>query len=77
MGTSLAVQWLRLHTSNAGGTDWVPGWRTKIPYAAWLQKKKKNIYIYIYIYKIEQNPKLGTCCLKIIELHSWKEALKL
>ena len=29
------------------------------------------------IYIIEQNPKLGTCCLKIIELHSWKEALKL
>ena len=42
-GTSLAVQWLRLHTPNAGGTGLIPGWRTKIPHAAWcgLKKKKK------------------------------------
>ena len=31
--TSLAVQWLRLHASTAGGTGWIPGWRTKIPHA--------------------------------------------
>ena len=47
--TSLAVQWLRLHTSTAGGTDSIPGQGTKIPQATWhSQKKKKNIYIYIY-----------------------------
>ena len=26
-------QWLRLHTSNAGGTSSIPGWGTKIPHA--------------------------------------------
>ena len=25
LGTSLAVQWLRLHISNAGATDLIPG----------------------------------------------------
>ena len=34
-GTSLAVQWLRLHTSTAGGTSGAPDGRTKIPHAAW------------------------------------------
>ena len=29
-GTSLAVQWLRLWTSNAGGMDWIPCQGTKI-----------------------------------------------
>ena len=33
-GTSLAVQWFRLCTSNAGGTGSIPGRGTKIPYAA-------------------------------------------
>ena len=32
-GTSLAVQWLRLHASTAGGTDLIPGQGTKIPHA--------------------------------------------
>ena len=30
-GTSLAVQWLRLHTSTAGGAGSIPGLGTKIP----------------------------------------------
>ena len=30
---SLAVQWLRLHASTAGGTDLIPGQGTKIPHA--------------------------------------------
>ena len=33
-GTSLAVQWLRLCASNAGGTGSIPGQGTKIPHAA-------------------------------------------
>ena len=33
MGTSLAVQWLRLHASTAGGAGSIPGWGTKIPHA--------------------------------------------
>ena len=32
-GTSLAVKWLRLHSSTAGGLSSVPGQRTKIPHA--------------------------------------------
>ena len=30
--TSLAVQWLRICTSNAGGTGSTPGQETKIPH---------------------------------------------
>ena len=33
-GTSLAVQWLRLHAPNARGMGSIPGWGTKIPPAA-------------------------------------------
>ena len=29
-GTSLVVQWLRLHTSKAGDMGSIPGWATKI-----------------------------------------------
>ena len=36
--TFLAVQWLRLHTSNAGGVSSIPGWKTKSPQAARLNK---------------------------------------
>ena len=32
-GTSLAVQWLGLHTFTAEGARSIPGWRTKIPQA--------------------------------------------
>ena len=37
-GTSLVVQWLRLHASNAGGAGSSPGRRTKFPQAAWPKK---------------------------------------
>ena len=40
-GTSLEVQWLRLHTSNVGGAGSIPGWGTKIPYAMWCSQKIK------------------------------------
>ena len=33
LGTSLAVQWLRLRASNAGGASWIPGRDIKIPHA--------------------------------------------
>ena len=32
-GTSLVVQWLKLHASTAGGTGLIPPRRTKIPHA--------------------------------------------
>ena len=35
MGTSLVVQWLRLHTSREGYTGSIPGQGTEIPHAAW------------------------------------------
>ena len=37
------VQWLRLHTSNAGGMGLIPGWGTKIPHAVRCGQKKKSI----------------------------------
>ena len=46
-GTSLAVQWLGLCASTAGGTGQIPGRGTGIPCAAWhshrKQKKRKKI----------------------------------
>ena len=33
LGTSLVVQWLRLHAPNAGGLGSIPGQGTKIPFA--------------------------------------------
>ena len=41
-GTSLAVQWLRLCTSTAGGMGLIPGQGTKIPHAAPCGQKKRN-----------------------------------
>ena len=35
LGTSPAVQWLRLRGSTAGGVGLIPGWGTKIPHAPW------------------------------------------
>ena len=46
LGTSLVVQWLRLHASNAGTVGSIPGQGTKIPYAVWHGqkiKKKKSL----------------------------------
>ncbi|XP_033257416.1 uncharacterized protein C19orf44 homolog isoform X2 [Orcinus orca] len=41
-GTSLAVQWLRLCASNAGGVGSIPGWGTKIPHAARCGQEKER-----------------------------------
>ena len=38
----LVVQWLRLHTSNAGGVGSISGQGIKIPHATW-PKKKSNL----------------------------------
>ena len=40
--TSLAVQWLSLHASTAGGMGSIPGGGTKIPDATWCGQKKKK-----------------------------------
>ena len=39
VGTSLAVQWLRLWASTVGGTGSTPGQGTKIPFATWCSQK--------------------------------------
>ena len=45
LGTSLAVQWLRLCVCTAGGAGSIPGWGTKIPHTAQCgQKIKKNFF---------------------------------
>ena len=45
MWTSLAVQWLRLCTPNAGGMGLIPSWGTKILHVAhWGQKINKIRY---------------------------------
>ena len=41
LGTCLAVQWLRLCTSTAGGMGSVPDRGAKIPHAAWGGQKHK------------------------------------
>ena len=43
VGTSVVVQWLRLHAANAGDLGSIPGQGTKIPHAAQCgQKILKN-----------------------------------
>ena len=42
VGTSLAVQGLRLCASNTEGMNSVPGWSTERPHAEWHGQKKKN-----------------------------------
>ena len=63
MGTSLAVQWLRLCASTAGAVGLIPGWGTKIPRAAQCgptkKKKKRRINRYLLSTKLFQNL-LGT-----------------
>ena len=58
IGAYLAVQWLRLLVSTAGGVGFIPGRRTKIPHTAWRSQKKKgeNIYInQLYFYTLEMD----------------------
>ena len=41
-GSSLAVEWLRLHAPNTRVMSSVPGWETKIPHAASKTNKQTN-----------------------------------
>ena len=44
LGTSLVVQWIRLHTSSVGDTGSIPSQVTKIPHATQCGQKKKKSY---------------------------------
>ena len=49
-GTSLAVQWLGLRPSTAGGPGLIPGWGTKILQAVQCgQKKYTSQWILVYL----------------------------
>ena len=65
LGTYLAVQWLRLRTSTAGGTGSIPGPGTKIPRAAQYGQKKKK--------RLEKQSKT-TNKIKIIRLPNIKDS---
>ena len=58
-GTSLMVQWLGLHVSNAGGAGSIPGHQgTKIPHALWCGQKIK-------INKTKQQQQQQKCSVSI------------
>ena len=42
MESSLAVQWLRLHVSNAGDMGWSPDQESKTPFVQPKKKKRVN-----------------------------------
>ena len=44
-GTSLAIRWLGLHMSTAGGTGLIPGQESKIPQAQWCAPPPQKIYV--------------------------------
>ena len=51
LGTSLVVQWLRLHTSTANSTGSIPGQGTKIPHAVLCnQKENKDSDLFFWLY---------------------------
>ena len=52
-GNSLAVQWLGLCASTAGGNGSIPGRGTKIQHASQWPKKTKKNYKYCYPNMIE------------------------
>ena len=49
--TSLAIQWLRPHTFNAGGMGSIPGQGTKVLHAAWHGQNNNNNNNYYYYYR--------------------------
>ena len=49
-GTFLVDQWLRLQTSNAGGTSSIPDEGTKIPHAIWcVQKQRIKNHVFLSV----------------------------
>ena len=53
LGTSLAVQWLRLWASTAGDVGFIPGWGNKIPQAESCDQEKESKKTKVKILKIK------------------------
>ena len=70
-GTSPAFQWLRLRTSNAGGTDSipVPAGGTDTPLVAGKKKKKENIYVLVFALFISYFMSGGFCLIGFSALY--------
>ena len=51
VGSSLAVRWLELYASTAGGTCLIPGWGSEIPQATLCEQKSqkgtKKVVVYL------------------------------
>ena len=56
-GTSLVVQWIRLHTSNAGDMGWIPSWGTKIQHIVRSGPKNKYTNKIVYSQALLQKQK--------------------
>ena len=54
-GTSLVVQWLRICTSNAGGTDLILDWGTKTLKAVWY--RSQFFFLKTRYYRVYENLK--------------------
>ena len=50
LGASLMAQWLRLHSSMAGGMGWIPEWGSSTHWAVWPRKKKKDISFHFLVF---------------------------
>ena len=72
-GTSLAIQWLRLHASTGGGIGSIPGWETKILHAAWHSQKRKKKTEEICIWSLPLVP--DTKFMGPLEFPEWQKHL--
>ena len=67
-GTSLVVQWLRLHASTAGGRGFIPGQKAKILSAMWHGQKQKTTKTEMMLYGAVEEPQALECHL---DVHSY------
>ena len=59
-GNFLAVQWLGLHATTAGGPGSIPGWGTKLHKLSGAAKKKKTAWVQIQTPPLTCSVTLGT-----------------
>ena len=76
VGNSLAVQWLLLCASTAGGPGLVPGRGTGIPQSVWCGQKKKNCNMTIYLCdyldcKLQEHHFVHSCAPSTLTKCTW------